>query len=128
MLDKLHKQHSTHSHYMKPKSQARKAFGIVHFAGIVYYDAKEFLEKNRDTFSADLFDLLHRSKSKFLIQLFTGERAMVMYSNTHNLLTIMTTDYRDTQEGTNSRSPVQTVAGCTHENSRSMSTILCPLY
>ena len=78
MLDKLHKQHSKHPHYIKPKSQARRAFGIVHFAGVVYYDADEFLEKNRDTFSADLFDLLHTSKSKFLTQLFKGERAMVI--------------------------------------------------
>lgn len=77
MLDKLHKQHLKHRHYIKPKSQAKRAFGIVHFAGVVYYDADEFLEKNRDTFSADLFDLLHNSKSKFLTQLFKGERAMV---------------------------------------------------
>ena len=77
MLDKLHKQHASHAHYIKPKSQARKAFGIVHFAGVVYYDAEGFLEKNRDTFSADLFDLLHMSKSPFLTTLFSGERVMV---------------------------------------------------
>ncbi|XP_019863708.1 PREDICTED: unconventional myosin-VIIa-like [Amphimedon queenslandica] len=76
MLDKLHKQHSKHPHYIKPKSQARRAFGIQHFAGAVFYDADEFLEKNRDTFSADLFDLLQSSKSKFLGGLFSGEKAM----------------------------------------------------
>lgn len=77
MLDKLNKQHAKHAHYIKPKSQAAQEFGIVHFAGDVYYAADGFLEKNRDTFSADLFDLLHLSKSKFLLELFTGERAMV---------------------------------------------------
>ena len=87
MLDKLHKQHSNHPHYIKPKSQARRAFGIKHFAGDVYYDADEFLEKNRDTFSADLFDLLHSTKSKFLLQLFSGERAMVSSGTNINLPT-----------------------------------------
>lgn len=77
MLDKLNKQHAKHHHYIKPKSQAAREFGIVHFAGIVLYAADGFLEKNRDTFSADLFDLLHLSKSKFLLELFSGERAMV---------------------------------------------------
>ena len=84
MLEKLHKQHLKHPHYIKPKSQARRAFGIKHFAGVVYYDADEFLEKNRDTFSADLFDLLHSSGSKFLTTLFSGERAMV--GNRHVLI------------------------------------------
>ncbi len=77
MLDKLHKQHSSNPHYIKPKSQSMKAFGIIHFAGTVYYHADNFLEKNRDTFSADLFDLLHDTKSKFLEGLFQGQRAMV---------------------------------------------------
>ena len=77
MLDKLYKQHSAHPHFLKPKSQALKAFGIIHFAGTVFYHAEEFLEKNRDTFSADLFDLLHSTKSEFLELLFKGERAMV---------------------------------------------------
>lgn len=54
-----------------------KAFGIIHFAGTVFYHAEKFLEKNRDTFSADLFDILHDTKSKFLSKLFEGERSMV---------------------------------------------------
>ena len=39
--------------------------------------APGFLEKNRDTFSADLFDLLHKSASPFVQTLFRGEKAMV---------------------------------------------------
>ena len=84
MLEKLHKEHSKNSHYIKPKSRATKAFGISHFAGVVYYNAEEFLEKNRDTFSADLFDLLHSSKSRFLTGLFSGERAMVYIRTLHH--------------------------------------------
>ena len=77
MLKKLHNQHQHNSHYLKPRSDEVHAFGIAHFAGDVYYQAQGVLEKNRDTFSNDLFDLLHKSKSKHLLELFAGERAMV---------------------------------------------------
>ena len=43
----------------------------------MYYQAKGVLEKNRDTFSNDLFDLLQMSKARHLLELFAGERAMV---------------------------------------------------
>ena len=77
MLKKLHKEHHKNPHYIKPNSEAQRAFGIHHFAGFVWYQAEDMLEKNRDTFSADLFDLLHMSKSPFLLSLFSGEKAMV---------------------------------------------------
>lgn len=77
MLDKLHSQHTTNDHYIKPKSSQMRAFGVVHFAGVVYYSAKGFLEKNRDTFSNDLFDLLATTKSAHLRELFKNEKAMV---------------------------------------------------
>ena len=77
MLDKLHKQHTSNRHYIKPKSSQVHAFGLVHFAGVVYYTADGFLEKNRDTFSNDLFDLLSTTTSPFLSGLFKGEKAMV---------------------------------------------------
>ena len=77
MLKKLHQQHSTNPYYLKPKSDQVHAFGINHFAGIVFYSADNVLEKNRDTFSNDLFDLLHLSQSEHLLKLFAGERAMV---------------------------------------------------
>jgi len=77
MLEKLHKQHSTNEHYIKPKSSQMKAFGIIHFAGTVFYSATGFLEKNRDTFSNDLFDLLSTTKNNYLKLLFKGVKAMV---------------------------------------------------
>jgi len=76
MLKKLHNQHQGNEHYLKPKSDEVHAFGIAHFAGNVYYQAKGVLEKNRDTFSNDLFDLLQMSKDRHLLELFAGERAM----------------------------------------------------
>lgn len=81
MLDKLHRQHTTNVNYVKPKSSQVRAFGIVHFAGVVYYSAHAFLDKNRDTFSNDLFDLLATTSSPFLKGLFKNERAMVSYSD-----------------------------------------------
>ena len=70
MLEKLHRQHTSNEHYLKPKSSLTKAFGINHFAGLVWYEAEGVLDKNRDTFSPDLFDLLHTTKDAHLNGLF----------------------------------------------------------
>jgi hypothetical protein len=43
---------------------------VTHFAGIVHYDITAFLEKNRDTFSHDLLNVVSGSKFKFLLELF----------------------------------------------------------
>lgn len=40
-----------------------------------------FLEKNRDTFSADLVNLVAKSKSSFLLEIFAKERSMVSPQN-----------------------------------------------
>ena len=77
MLDRLYKQHTGNANYIKPKSSQKQAFGVVHFAGVVFYSAQGFLEKNRDTFSNDLFDLLATTKSAYLRELFKNEKAMV---------------------------------------------------
>ncbi|XP_065177890.1 unconventional myosin-VIIa-like [Sycon ciliatum] len=76
MLTKLHNNHKSHSHYVKPRSAHNTTFGIIHFAGTVYYDSCGFLEKSRDTFSGDLIELLHRTESKFLNNLFAKETAV----------------------------------------------------
>ena len=38
MLNKLVQHHQKHTHFISPKSRAAKLFGIVHFAGPVYYN------------------------------------------------------------------------------------------
>ncbi|KAK4294236.1 hypothetical protein Pmani_033125 [Petrolisthes manimaculis] len=76
MLQKLHKQQSHHKQYLKPKSDLNASFGINHFAGVVFYDTRGFLEKNRDTFSADLLQLIHNTSNKFLQHLFVEDIGM----------------------------------------------------
>ncbi|XP_049887223.1 myosin-VIIa isoform X2 [Pectinophora gossypiella] len=76
MLAKLHKTHGLHRNYLKPKSDINTSFGLNHFAGIVFYDTRGFLEKNRDTFSADLLQLIHISTNKFLQHIFQDDIAM----------------------------------------------------
>ena len=70
LLEKLHGKWAKHEKYIKPKSSSDKRFGISHFAGAVHYDVNGFLEKNRDTFSTDLFSVLNASKNPFLVSLF----------------------------------------------------------
>ncbi|XP_054284599.1 myosin-VIIa [Macrosteles quadrilineatus] len=76
MLAKLHKQHGSHRNYLKPKSDINTSFGLNHFAGVVFYDTRGFLEKNRDTFSADLLQLVTLSNNKFLKLLFAEDIGM----------------------------------------------------
>ena len=80
MLLKLHKQHASNPLYIKPQSTIDTRFGIHHFAGDVFYDSNGFLEKNRDTFSADLIDLLHTTKSPFLKEIFSNVKSMVRHT------------------------------------------------
>jgi len=48
-------------------------FEIVHYAGIVNYNAKGFLEKNKDTLFQDAYDLLSTSQHAVLVELFPEE-------------------------------------------------------
>ncbi|XP_015109747.1 myosin-VIIa [Diachasma alloeum] len=70
LLTKAHQVHAGNDSYVKPKSDLVKAFGIRHFAGAVDYQVHGFLDKNRDTFSADLKQLIAISSNKFLKSIF----------------------------------------------------------
>jgi len=76
MLAKLHKTHGSHKNYLKPKSDINTSFGLNHFAGVVFYDTRGFLDKNRDTFSPDLLHLVSQSTNKFLRQIFAQDIEM----------------------------------------------------
>lgn len=76
MLAKLHKTHGSHRNYLKPKSDINTSFGLNHFAGVVFYDTRGFLEKNRDTFSGDLLHLISASNNKFFRMVFSDDIEM----------------------------------------------------
>ncbi|CAG9767592.1 unnamed protein product [Ceutorhynchus assimilis] len=70
MVTKLHQQHGTKKYYLKPKSDMTPSFGIQHFAGAVFYDVPGFLDKNRDTFSQDLKNLVKTTQNDLLKEMF----------------------------------------------------------
>uniref|UniRef100_A0A8C9R4M5 Myosin VIIAa n=1 Tax=Scleropages formosus TaxID=113540 RepID=A0A8C9R4M5_SCLFO len=78
MLNKLNSQHKLNTNYIPPKNSYETQFGIQHFAGVVYYETRGFLEKNRDTLHGDIIQLVHSSKNKFIKQIFQADVAMVM--------------------------------------------------
>ena len=66
----LHKaitRHSAHPNFDKPKPKActnsMNCFGIKHYAGTVYYDVNNFLEKNKDSLHPDV-QVSEREESK----------------------------------------------------------------
>uniref|UniRef100_A0AAX7TJV2 Myosin VIIAb n=1 Tax=Astatotilapia calliptera TaxID=8154 RepID=A0AAX7TJV2_ASTCA len=66
MLYKLNSQHKLNSNYIPPKNCYETQFGIQHFAGVVHYETRGFLEKNRDSLHTDIIQLVHSSKNKFI--------------------------------------------------------------
>ncbi|XP_018103359.1 unconventional myosin-VIIa isoform X2 [Xenopus laevis] len=76
MLYKLNMQHKLNTFYIPPKNNYETQFGINHFAGIVYYETRGFLEKNRDTLHGDIIQLVHSAKNKFIKQIFQADVAM----------------------------------------------------
>uniref|UniRef100_A0A8D0BRY8 Myosin VIIA n=1 Tax=Salvator merianae TaxID=96440 RepID=A0A8D0BRY8_SALMN len=76
MLNKLNSQHKLNTNYIPPKNNYDTQFGINHFAGVVYYETKGFLEKNRDTLHGDIIQLVHSSRNKFIKQIFQADVAM----------------------------------------------------
>ncbi|XP_069006967.1 unconventional myosin-VIIa [Embiotoca jacksoni] len=70
MLQKMNQVHGKGDIYIPPKNNYETKFGIHHFAGVVYYDSKGFLEKNRDALSSDLIQLVNTSTNKILKQMF----------------------------------------------------------
>uniref|UniRef100_A0A8C1JLC2 Myosin VIIAb n=1 Tax=Cyprinus carpio TaxID=7962 RepID=A0A8C1JLC2_CYPCA len=76
MLNKLNSQHKLNTYYISPKHSHETQFGIQHFAGVVHYETKGFLEKNRDSLHSDIIQLVHSSKNKFIKQIFQADVAM----------------------------------------------------
>ncbi|XP_063263865.1 unconventional myosin-VIIb [Prinia subflava] len=73
MLIKINSLHGKSKIYIPPKNVHDTKFGINHFAGVVFYESKDFLEKNRDTLSANVMQVVHSSKNRFLREIFQVE-------------------------------------------------------
>ncbi|XP_078620440.1 myosin-IIIb-like isoform X3 [Branchiostoma floridae x Branchiostoma japonicum] len=85
LVEKFNKHISSQYHWT-PKGSGL-VFGVQHYAGKVVYDAKDFLEKNRDYLAPDVVLLLRQSERKLIRSLFlnpltkTGNLANTRGSN-----------------------------------------------
>ena len=71
LVQKFHSHCKNHSRYIRPRGN-ETAFGIHHYAGKVVYDARGFLEKNRDNLSANIVECMEKSGIELISQLFTS--------------------------------------------------------
>uniref|UniRef100_A0A8D3BUC9 Myosin VIIBa n=1 Tax=Scophthalmus maximus TaxID=52904 RepID=A0A8D3BUC9_SCOMX len=91
LLQKMNQFHGKGEIYIPPKNDHEAQFGIKHFAGVVYYDSKGFLEKNRDALSSDLIHLVETSTNNLLKQVFQKElSAGTIRSSANPKMTITT--------------------------------------
>ena len=76
LRSKLLRAHEHHPCFAKPKVTARggdTAFGINHFAGTVFYDVRDFLDKNRDSLHENIVSALRLSADPFVVGLMAEE-------------------------------------------------------
>ncbi len=75
-LSRVTQLHKTSPQYQTPRRKdcadpdPANCFGIVHYAGTVFYNVKGFLEKNKDTLHPDVVDALRGSKCKMVVDMF----------------------------------------------------------
>ncbi|KAG7227320.1 hypothetical protein INR49_000324 [Caranx melampygus] len=90
MLNKINQQHSENGAYIASKGEYDTNFGIQHYAGVVYYDSRGFLEKNRDAISFDIIKTVEMSNNKLLHQIFGSELSNNGMKVANNKRVIMT--------------------------------------
>lgn len=74
MVMKLTRSCAQFQHYHCYKNDEPR-FGINHFAGPVWYDARNFLEKNRDMVGADITHVMVASSNELISDIFQVRRA-----------------------------------------------------
>uniref|UniRef100_A0A3P8TVQ5 Si:ch73-194h10.2 n=1 Tax=Amphiprion percula TaxID=161767 RepID=A0A3P8TVQ5_AMPPE len=114
MLQKMNQLHGKGDIYIPPKNNYEKQFGIQHFAGVVYYDSEGFLEKNRDTLSLDLIQLVETSGNKLLKQAFHNELSTgsnTIKSSVNPKMVITTTPKNSLRQASDNKKRVPTLVG-----------------
>ncbi|KAJ1415478.1 P-loop containing nucleoside triphosphate hydrolase protein, partial [Ochromonadaceae sp. CCMP2298] len=56
-----------HAHYVAPRFNSDQRFGVLHYAGEVFYEISGFAEKNRDCTNQDMRDLMASSRNPLLV-------------------------------------------------------------
>ncbi|KAM9459633.1 unconventional myosin-VIIb-like [Salvelinus alpinus] len=112
MLNKMNRTHAKCNRYIPSKNTHDMEFGIRHFAGVVHYDSKGFLEKNRDALNSDILKLIDASTNKLLQQLFEKElSANVVKNLASNNRIVMTPKSSIRVAQTDGRRQVSTLSG-----------------
>ncbi|KAF7663122.1 hypothetical protein LDENG_00218190 [Lucifuga dentata] len=111
MLQKMNQVHGKGDIYIPPKSNYETEFGIQHFAGVVYYDSKGFLEKNRDALSTDLIQLVETSTNKLLKQIFHNELSSSATKTSVNPKMIINTPKNSLRQMADAKKRVPTLTG-----------------
>nr|XP_020479722.1 unconventional myosin-VIIb-like [Monopterus albus] len=110
LLNKMNQQHSGNKNYLASRSEHDTDFGICHFAGVVYYNSKGFLEKNRDAVSFDIIKTVDMSTNKLLRQIFENELSNNPVKMANNKR-VMITPKSSLRAQTNNRKQVPTLSG-----------------
>ncbi|MBN3325575.1 MYO7A protein, partial [Atractosteus spatula] len=108
MLNKINSIHGKSNIYLPPKSKHDMQFGIQHFAGAVYYNAKGFLEKNRDALSSDFIHLVKTSSNKLLKTIFEADLITDTVKTINPKMIIMP---KNSLKATDARKQVPTLSG-----------------
>ncbi|XP_016348660.1 unconventional myosin-VIIa-like [Sinocyclocheilus anshuiensis] len=111
MLNKMNKEHNGNKLYMSSKSNHGMQFGVKHFAGTVYYDCEGFLEKNRDSLSVDIMELVQKSSNKLLKQIFEKETNKNSVKNNNKINKILMTPKNSLRQVNDSRRQISTLSG-----------------
>lgn len=113
LLNKMNNQHKESKLFISTKTEHETEFGVRHFAGVVYYNSKGFLEKNRDAVSFDVLKMVETSKNMLLRQIFDGELSIngmngVKATKNHRVIMTPQNSFRSPMDN---RKQVQTLSG-----------------
>ena len=78
-LSKVFQKHEKHANMIRPTAKSckdhLKNFGILHYAGPVFYNVTGFLEKNKDQLHPDIINVLRNSSMSLVKKMFPPEEA-----------------------------------------------------